>query len=228
MKAAVLALTCFACCAGRIHANVRIDFAGQIPVPGAGNQPPAISPQTPLQGESVYARLEKAGTSVEAIFALPVGPGSVQAVYFPVFAAPGSSIASILERSRFYAHLDGVQLTEVEPVSAPKDAPKAPAGTAVFWFKFSAAPEQMSQLPGNEFRISYWQPHIASAFHYLPQSLPTQPGGKRDWRYQIVIRSLTAQIPALPTQVDFERVGDLVFLYPRDGQIVRVPVARSG
>jgi hypothetical protein len=60
------------------------------------------------------------------------------------------------------------------------------------------------------------------------QTLPAKSGAKRDWRFQMIIRSLTSQIPAFAEQVDYERVGDLMFVYPRDAQIVRVRVARSG
>jgi hypothetical protein len=228
MKAAALALVGLAWGVAGAHANVRLDYAGQLREAGAGNQVPAEAPRGGLEGESVYARIEKAGTSIEAVYALSVGPGAVQAIYVPVFSTPGTSAATVLERSRFYAHLDGIQLTEVTPVTAPPDAPKPPAGAAVFWFKFAANDQQMSQLPGAEFRISYWQPHVASAFLYLPQSLPAKTGAKRDWRFQIIIRSLTSQIPAFAEQVDYERVGDLMFVYPRDAQIVRVRVARSG
>ncbi len=228
LRAVTLTLICLAGFGVGARANVRVEYSGQIADAVTGNQVPAEAPRGGLEGESVYARIEKAGTSVEAAYALSVGPGAVQAIYIPVFSSPGASATAVLERSRFYAHLDGVQLTEITPVTAPKDAPKPPAGVAVLWFKLTANAQQLSPLPGAELRISYWQPHVANAFHYLPQSLPAKSGAKRDWRFQIIIRSLTSQIPALAEQLDYERVGDLVFVYPRDAQIVKVAVARSG
>ncbi|MBI5768263.1 MAG: hypothetical protein HZA93_10745 [Verrucomicrobia bacterium] len=184
--------------------------------------PPRVeraAPASPLDGAIVYARIEDSGSQIEAIFDV-AGTTDARSLLFPVFGPRSASGASVLSGSRFYAHLDGQPIAEIEVAPAPANAPAAPSGMKIFWFKF-AAEARVETGERVTLKLSYWQPHLGGRLYYLPMGLP--PTDARDWRYVMVVRSLNS-IVSPDIKQDTERIGDLSTVFLRSAKTVAIPV----
>ena len=206
--------------------NGRVNLFRQLPAPDI-SQRVGILADKAFNGETVYTRIEATGAQVEAVYDLGYPEQDIAAIYFPVFALKGTSPAVALEKSKFYAHLNGRPMSDIVLAQAPADAPAAPAGSEIIWFKFLNQDSEDESRPENSlFKISYWQPHLAGYFHYLPQSLPPSSTSSEDrnWRFQMVIRSPKHLIKPPEGEVDFERMADLLIVYLKHAECVSIPV----
>lgn len=60
-----------------------------------------------IRGETVYARIEKTGTQVEARYDTGNNDREIDLIYFPIFATPRATEASLLDQCNFNARLGG-------------------------------------------------------------------------------------------------------------------------
>jgi len=190
--------------------------------------PSTVIAEAAIQGETVYARMEKTGTQIEARYDIGTNRGKIESVYFPVFAPVGISVAGLLDQCKFYASLCEIPLDDVIPVKAPVGSPKAPVGASIVWFLFMLKDQKEITIDESErvvFKISYWQPHVAGHFYYLPQSIAHVMTGDiyRDWRFPMIVRSLSRITSNPDVKADYDRIGDLLIIYLRNAEIVSIP-----
>lgn len=194
---------------------------------------PVVRPaEKTASGGIVYARIDAAGTQIEAIYDLGDRAQAVEKIYFPVFAPRGAATADVLERTKFYAHLGAVQLEDIAVARAPANAPTPPTGARIVWFQFVLKdPDSAKSGDGeqNVFKVSYWQPHVNGHFYFLPQHLPARkPGdGMRAWQHPIIVRSLLRLADAPAGEIDHERMGDLLVVFPKDASLIAIPVVKT-
>jgi hypothetical protein len=165
---------------------------------------------------------------VEARYDIGDNDRKIDSIYFPVFAPTRVSEASLLDQCNFNADLGGTPLEDIVVVPAPVSSPKLPAGTRIVWFQFMRKDQKEITADGGNaliFRISYWQAHVARHFYYLPQSIAhaAPENGARDWRFPMIIRSLSRTTPDPDSKVDCDRVAELLIVYMRNSEIVSIP-----
>ncbi len=214
-----------------------VGLANVLPVfridrPGSHKPDPVVG-DAAIFGETVYARMENDGTQIEARFDLGVNGERIESVYFPVFATLGASPGGLLDLCKFYAVLGGTRLDDVVMARSPVGSPKAPTGSRIVWFQFM--PKDQKEILAEEgahliFKISYWQPHVAGHFFYLPQSIAHQDAANniRDWRFPMIVRSLNRITPNPDANADFDRIADLLIIYLRNAEVVSIPAPKNG
>lgn len=177
-----------------------------------------------------YARIDAAGTQVEARFELNGGAQALDSLLLPVFALRGAAAAEVLERSKFLAHLGPVQLEEVAVARAPAGAPRPPPGSQILWFRFplkDSEPGRADEDGRFIFKVSYWQPHVAGHFHYLHRNLSPADRAGRAGQHILVVRSLTRLVDAPGDEVEYERLADVLVVFPKPGVPIAIPTGRS-
>lgn len=194
-------------------------------------EPVGRSVEKAATGGIVYARIDATGTQIEARRDLGDRAQAIESISFPVFAPRGASAAAVLERSKFYAHLGAVQLEDIAVARAPANSPKPPPGTQIVWFQFllkDLDPDKLGDGGRFIFRVSYWQPHVGGHFYYLPQIKPPEgtATSARSWNHPIVVRSLIRLADPPKGEFDYERMADLLVVFPKDATLVAIPTPK--
>jgi hypothetical protein len=185
-------------------------------------------PKATLVGESVHVRLSNDVGRVTAVFQFEdwyTRDGNV--AYFPVFGDVNATPVQILASSGLEFELDGKRLSIAEPCEAPARFRQLARDPRIHWFSadldsvFSDDADCGTPLV---IKMTYSQPLIGGRFYYLPViargESPKKDG--RDWCFQMIALSGVRPVRVLSKPTDFERMGDGVAIFLKDGEVVEL------